>query len=91
MVLDIQLGGMSGMELRQHLVDVCDFTPVIFITGFDDPEMRAQALASGCAGFFHKTDLAREVLECIRRAVGLESESVAQGSDLINEKKVRTA
>jgi len=73
MVLDIQLGGMSGLELRQHLLGGGDFTPVIFITGFDDPEMRAQALASGCAGFFKKTDPAQVVLECIRCAIGLGS------------------
>jgi len=88
LVLDIQLGGMSGMELRQYLVDVRDLTPVIFITGFDDPEMRAQALASGCAGFFKKTDPAQVVLECIRHTVGLDPEPATQRRDFIIEKRV---
>ena len=32
LVLDIQLKGMSGLELRQRLFGVMDATPVIFIT-----------------------------------------------------------
>jgi FixJ family two-component response regulator len=49
LVLDIQLGGLSGLDLSQRLASVRDPTPVIFITAYDDPEGRAQALASGCA------------------------------------------
>ncbi len=70
LVLDIQLGGMSGLELRRRLAAVRDPTPVIFITAHDEPEIRAQALAGGCAGYFRKTDPGQTVLDAIRRAVG---------------------
>ena len=69
LVLDIQLPGMSGLELSQRLAAVADATPVIFITAHDEPEIRSQALAGGCAGFFHKNDPGERVLEAIRRAV----------------------
>ena len=72
LVLDIQLEGMSGLELRRRLSAVNDATPVVFITAHDDPEVRAQAKASGCAGFFHKTDSGADVLAAIRRVTGLE-------------------
>jgi FixJ family two-component response regulator len=72
LVLDIQLGGMSGLELRQRLSAVKDCTPVVFITAHDDPEVRAQVEASGCAGFFRKTDSGVDVLAAIRRATGPE-------------------
>ena len=72
LVLDIQLEGMSGLELRQRLSAVNDVTPVVFITAHDDPEMRAQAKASGCVGFFRKTDPGTDVLAAIRRVTGLE-------------------
>jgi DNA-binding NarL/FixJ family response regulator len=71
-VLDIQLNGMSGLDLRQRLAAVQDVTPVVFITAHDDPAVRAQAEAAGCAGYFRKTDSAAEVLAAIRRAIGLE-------------------
>jgi FixJ family two-component response regulator len=68
LVIDIHLGGMSGLELRHKLAEGKDLTPVIFITAQDEPEVRAQAEAAGCAGFFRKTDSGAEVLAAIRRA-----------------------
>ena len=72
LVLDIQLGGMSGLELCRRLADVKDGTPVIFITAHDDPTVRKQAEALGCAGYFRKTDSGAEFLGAIRSAVGQE-------------------
>jgi FixJ family two-component response regulator len=79
LVLDIQLGGMSGLELRDRLSAVQDGTPVIFITAHDEPEVRAQAKASACAGYFRKTDSGAEVLAAIRRAAGLQDADVGSG------------
>jgi FixJ family two-component response regulator len=67
LVLDIQLGGMTGIELQRRRLTVGDKTPVIFITAHDDPEARAEAQALGCAAFFGKTDSGAEVLDAIRR------------------------
>ena len=68
LVLDIQLGGMSGIELAQRLVAEGGHTPVIFITAHDDPETRAEAEATGCTAYFRKSDSGAEVLDAIRRA-----------------------
>jgi FixJ family two-component response regulator len=69
LVLDIQLGGISGLELSQRLSAVQDRTPVVFITAHDDPKVRAEAEASGCAAYFRKTDPGQLVLEAITKAV----------------------
>jgi len=69
LVLDIQLGGMSGLELNQQLGAAGSTTPVVFITAHDDPESRTQALAAGCTGYFRKSDSGSDVLDAIRRAV----------------------
>ncbi len=74
LLLDIQLEGMSGLELSRRLTAVRDSTPVIFITAHDDPEVQAQALAGGCAGYFRKTDAGELVVEAIRRVVGIASD-----------------
>ena len=68
LILDIQLDGMSGLELSQRLAAVKDITPVVFITAHDDPAVRAEAVASGCAGFFRKTDPGMLVLAAISKA-----------------------
>jgi len=69
LVLDIQLKGMSGLELCQRLAAVRNTTPIIFITADDDPEIRARALAAGCAGYFRKTDPGDQLLGAIRLPV----------------------
>lgn len=69
LVLDVQLEGISGLELRARLAAAGDRTPVIFITAHDEPGTREQALASGCAAYFRKTDPGADVLAAIRRAV----------------------
>jgi FixJ family two-component response regulator len=67
LVLDIQLGTISGVELARRLVAAGGHTPTIFVTAHDDPETRADAEAAGCAAYFRKTDSGAEVLEAIRR------------------------
>ena len=68
LVLDIRLGGMSGLDLFRQLAAQKTHAPVIFITAFDDPEIRAQAEELGCAGYFRKTTPGVEIIEAIRRA-----------------------
>ena len=68
LMLDVQLGGMSGIELAGQLVSEGRATPFIYITGHDDPEAHARARASGCAALFRKTDPGAELLDAVRRA-----------------------
>jgi FixJ family two-component response regulator len=66
LVLDLQLPGISGLELSHRLASVNDPTPIVFITAQDDPEERASVEAAGCAGYFRKTDSGSEILNLIR-------------------------
>jgi FixJ family two-component response regulator len=72
LVFDIQLGGMSGIELHCQLNSSGSTTPVIYITAHDEPATREEAQAAGCAAYFRKTAPGEAVLQAIRRAVGLE-------------------
>jgi len=67
LVLDIQLGGMSGIELARRLAAVGGRTPIIFITAHDDPDARSAAETLGCAAYFRKTDSGNDVLDSIRK------------------------
>jgi FixJ family two-component response regulator len=68
LLLDIQLEGISGIELAQDLAAKGGHVPFIFVTAHDSPGARAMAEAAGCAGYFRKTDAGAELLEAIRRA-----------------------
>ena len=80
LLLDIQMGGISGLELYQRLSSVNDRTPVIFITAHDDPEVRAEALAAGCAGYFSKTDSGAHILELIEKCGSPETQAIPSPS-----------
>jgi FixJ family two-component response regulator len=70
LVLDIQLKGMSGLDLHRRLRAVNDHTPVIYVTAHDDTETRAQAEELKCAAFLRKTDPGIEVVAAIHCACG---------------------
>jgi FixJ family two-component response regulator len=67
LVLDVQLGGMSGIDLGLWLTAEGGSSPIIFLTAFDDSETRARAKRAGGAAYFRKTDGGSGVLEAIRR------------------------
>lgn len=67
LLLDIQLPGMSGLQLARKLVADGVITPTIFITAHDDAETKREAETTGCVAYFRKTDSGVEVLEMIRR------------------------
>jgi FixJ family two-component response regulator len=68
LVFDVQLGGMSGIELQRQLVASGSSTPVIYLTAHDEPETRERAEAAGCAAYFRKTAPGTDVLQAIRLA-----------------------
>ena len=70
MVFDVQLGGMSGIELARAIAtSPTHRAPIIYITAHDDPETRASAEATGCAAYFRKNESGADVIEAIRRLV----------------------
>lgn len=69
LLLDIDLGGMSGLDLQQHLQRHGDATPVVFITGRDDPDARSRAMRRGC-GFLAKPVQAQVLVDAIDAAIG---------------------
>jgi len=67
LVIDIQLPGISGIELHRRLLEEGERTPVLFVTAHDEAGVREEALAGGCAGYFRKGDAGSDILEAIRR------------------------
>ena len=74
LVFDIQLGGMSGIELHQTLKASGSTTPVIYITAHDDPATEEKAMATGCSAYLRKHQPGEAVLAAIRQAANLPTE-----------------
>ena len=75
LLVDIQLTGMSGLELQRQLQAEGSRLPVIFITAHDDPAAREQAVRRGCAAFFRKTDPGALIVDALRRATVTSTQS----------------
>jgi len=88
LVIDIQLKGMSGLDLSQRLSAVKDATPIVFITAHDDPEVRAQTKAAGCAGYFRKMDSGADILAAIHSAISHEDSRSARRDGKANDQEI---
>jgi FixJ family two-component response regulator len=69
LVLDIQLGAMSGLDLQRRLGELGSQAPIIFVTAHDSPVIRTEAEQGGCAAFFHKPVPPKLLLAAINKAI----------------------
>ena len=65
-ILDIDLSDGSGIDLRYRLKAAGISTPVIYMTGNEDPAVRQAALASGCIAFLTKPFPVRALMEALK-------------------------
>jgi FixJ family two-component response regulator len=77
LVLDIHLGGASGIELRRQLLQSGSAVPVIFITGNDSETTRKAAFQAGCAAYLPKPFSANALVDGINRVLGVDADEVS--------------
>lgn len=68
LVLDINLRGISGIELRRRLASGGSTLPVIFMTALDSEAVEREAVEAGCIAFLRKPFLARQLIDAIGKA-----------------------
>ena len=69
LIADIQLPGISGLEMQSRLVAEHRAIPIMFITAHGDEVLRARALAAGAVVFLTKPFDDETLLENIRAAL----------------------
>jgi FixJ family two-component response regulator len=65
LLLDIHLGGISGIDLKRRLTSSGRNLPVIFMTAIDDEATRQEAFDVGCVAYLKKPFLAKLLLDAI--------------------------
>jgi FixJ family two-component response regulator len=68
MILDVNLGDGSGIDLRNELKATGILLPVIYITGNDSDATRLAALQSGCIAYLTKPFSAKSLIEPLEMA-----------------------
>jgi len=69
LIADVQMPGMTGLELHRHLVASGKSVPTILITAFPDDSARDRALGDGVVCYLSKPFDENELLACIRSSV----------------------
>jgi FixJ family two-component response regulator len=70
LVVDIQLGDISGVELGEHLSATGFEFPIISMTGSEEETHRRQAMDFGCVAYLHKPFPADRLIEAVTTAIG---------------------
>jgi FixJ family two-component response regulator len=66
---DVQMPGMSGVQLQDHLRRQGYHVPFIFFTAFPDEKTRAHALATGAVGYLTKPFEGEGLIQGLQTAV----------------------
>lgn len=77
LVLDLQMPGLTGLEVQRALARARVRFPTIIITAHDEPETRARCLAAGAVAYLCKPLHDELLLDAITTAVGPFVDSVA--------------
>ena len=69
LILDIQLGDITGIELARHLVSSGYTFPTIFMSGSNDESFRQDSFALGGVDFLPKPFRAQQLMSAISKAI----------------------
>ena len=85
LVLDVQMPGLSGLDLQRELARADLLIPIVFITGHGDIPMTVQAMKAGAVEFLTKPFRNQELLDAVREGHARDREarrSEAEVADL---------
>jgi FixJ family two-component response regulator len=68
-IADVQMPGLSGIDLQQRLLADGRNLPIIFITAFPDERTRKRALGAGAIGFLSKPCREELLIGCLKKAL----------------------
>jgi FixJ family two-component response regulator len=69
LILDVNMPGLSGIELQSRLSALGNSAPIIFITAVPDATIRANAFKAGAIGFLSKPFREESLIEHLEVAL----------------------
>lgn len=70
LITDVNMPGMTGVELQSYLLSQGRDLPIIFITAFPEERVRRCVHEAGAVGFLSKPFDGRAMVQCIDKALG---------------------
>ena len=69
LITDVQMPGLSGLDLQDHLIARGHRIPIIFMTGYPNDSVRARAMKAGAVCFLNKPLHEDHFIGCIQKAL----------------------
>ena len=77
LIADVQMPGLSGIDLQRRLIARGSRMPTIFITAFPEEPARARAMSGGAVGFLAKPFSEESLVRCLDSALGRSGETTS--------------
>ncbi len=77
LIVDIRMGGMTGLELQERLLERKSPLPIVFITGHGDVPMAVDTMKKGALDFIQKPFDEESLLSLVERMLERARESFA--------------
>ena len=81
-VLDVQMPGLSGLDLQRELARADLLLPIVFVTGHGDIPMTVQAMKAGAVEFLTKPFRNQELLDAVREGHARDREARRRGAEV---------
>jgi FixJ family two-component response regulator len=78
LLLDVQMPGLTGMDLQEELNRADYHMPIIFITGHGNIPMSVEAMKKGAVDFLTKPFDDKELLQALEKAIEKDTHARAQ-------------
>jgi FixJ family two-component response regulator len=75
LVLDVQMPGLSGLDLQRELTRAGHQIPIVFMTGHGDIPMTVEAMKAGAVGFLSKPFRNQDLLDAVKEGIGRDREA----------------
>lgn len=82
LVLDLQMPGLSGLDLQKRMADVGLQIPIVFLTGHGNIPASVQAMKAGAVEFLTKPFDDEELLRAIQEALERDRRTRQQHADV---------
>jgi FixJ family two-component response regulator len=69
LIADVQMPGLSGVELQRHLIQQGHHLPIIFVTAYPEDRIRTRVLEAGAVDFLSKPFSDDQLIGCIGAAL----------------------
>ena len=81
-LVDLQMPGLSGLDVQEALAGLGHALPVIFVTGHGDIPTSVQAMRRGAEDFLTKRAPKEDLLDAVRRALDRDARERAERTRL---------